>query len=177
MWVPLASKARTRPTLRGCPLLRRFRLQLRLCAPRQLCLGELLFDATAGSAATAPPVACGSALPSSGCGTCPALPPACGPTRPSLGCGSDPAPLPTRGLTLPLGSGSGLVSSSVPWDEFVPGLWEYVLPENEEEGVLEVIEKVPQNSEGQVPEGHVTNLAMLARLHGLEESEPHVLDL
>ena len=30
MWVPPASKARTRPTSRGCPLLRRFRLQLRL---------------------------------------------------------------------------------------------------------------------------------------------------
>ena len=66
-----------------------------------------------------------------GCGTCPALPPACGPTLPSSGCGSDPAPLPTRCLTLALGSGSGLVSSSVPWDEFVPGLWEYVLLENE----------------------------------------------
>ena len=32
-----------------------------LSVPRQLCLDELLFDATAGSAATAPPVACGSA--------------------------------------------------------------------------------------------------------------------
>ena len=51
-----------------------------------------------------------------------------------------------------------LVSSSVPWDEFVSGLWEYVLPENEEGGATKVIEKV------------VTNLAMLARLHGLEES-------
>ena len=30
--------------------------------PRQLCLDELLFDATAGSAATAPPLACGSTL-------------------------------------------------------------------------------------------------------------------
>ena len=100
-----------------------------LPAPRHLCLDELLFDATAGPAATAPPVACGSALPSSGCVTCPALPPACGLTLPSSGCWSDPAPLPTRGLTLPLGSGSGLFSSSVPWDGFVPGLWEYVLPE------------------------------------------------
>ena len=35
---------------------------------------------------------------------------------------------------------------------------------NEEGEVLEVIEKVPQ------PGGHVTNLPMLARLHGLEES-------
>ena len=41
---------------------------------------------------------------------------------------------------------------------------------NEEEGVTEVIEKVSQNSEGHVPEGHVTNLAVLVRLHGLEES-------
>ena len=41
----------------------------------------------------------------------------------------------TRGLTLLLGSGSGLVSSSVPWDEFVPGLWEYVQLANEEEEV------------------------------------------
>ena len=99
-----------------------------LSVPRQLCLDELLFDANAGSAATAPPV--GSALPSMGSGTCPALPPACGPT-------------------LPLGCGSGLVSSSVPWDEFVPGLWEYVLPENEEGrgGATKVIEKVLQNSE------------------------------
>ena len=83
-----------------------------LPVPRHLCLDELLFDAIAGSAATAPPVACGSALHSTRCGTCPALPPACGPTLPSSGCGSDP--LPTRGFTLPLGSGSGLVSSSVP---------------------------------------------------------------
>ena len=45
-----------------------------------------------------------------------------------------------------------------------------VLPENEEGSVLEVIENVPQNSEGLVPEGHVTNLAMLSRLHCLEES-------
>ena len=58
----------------------------------------------------------------------------------------------------------------VPWDEFVPGLWEYVLPEDEEGGAKKVIEKVLQKSEGKVPEGHVTNLAMLARLHGLEES-------
>ena len=95
-----------------------------LSAPRQLCLDELLFDSTAGSAAaaTVPPVACGSALPSTGCGTCPALPPPCGPTLLSSGCGSDPAPLPTRGLTLPLGSLSGLVLSSVPWDEFVMGV-------------------------------------------------------
>ena len=64
--------------------------------PRQLCLDELLFDATAGSAATAPPLACGSTLL-------------------GAGSGSDPAPLPTCGLTLPdLGCGSGLVSSSVP---------------------------------------------------------------
>ena len=40
--------------------------------------------------ATALPVACGSALPSSGCGTC---------QRCRL-LGSDPVPLPTRGLTL-----------------------------------------------------------------------------
>ena len=31
--------------------------------PRRLCFDELLFDATAGSAATAPPVACGPTLP------------------------------------------------------------------------------------------------------------------
>ena len=62
---------------------------------------------------------------------------------PCLGSGSDPAPPSTRGLTLPLGSGSGLVSSSVPWDEFVQELWECVQPENEEGGCLEVIEKVP----------------------------------
>ena len=98
------------------------------------------------------------------------MPPACGPTLPCLGGGSDPASPSTRGLTLPLGSGSCLVSSSVPWDEFVPGLWEYVQPESEEEEVSEVIEKVPQNLEVKVPEGPVTNLAMLARLHGLEES-------
>ena len=36
--------------------------------PRRLCLDELLFDATAGSAASAPTVACGSTLPSLGCG-------------------------------------------------------------------------------------------------------------
>ena len=79
--------------------------------PRLLCLDELLFDATAGSAATAPPLACRSTLPCLRSGTC-------------------PAPLPTCGLTLPdLGCGSGLVLSSVPWDEFVPGLWEYVIPE------------------------------------------------
>ena len=64
-------------------------------------------------------------------------------------------------MTLPLGSGSGLVSSSVTWDEFAPGLWACVQPENEEGVVLEVIEKVPQNVEVVVPEGHVTNLAML----------------
>ena len=138
--------------------------------PRLLCLDELLFDATAGSAAPAPPVACGSALPSMGSGTCPALPLACGSTLPGSGCGSDPAPLPSSGLTLPLGCGSGLVSSSVPWDEFVPGLWEYVLPENEEGGVTKVVEKVSQNSEGKVPENPVTSLAVLAHLHGLEES-------
>ena len=82
----------------------------------------------------------------------------------------DPASPSTRGLTLPLGCGSGLVSSSVPWDEFVLGLWEYVQPENEDGGVSEVIEKVPQNLEVKVPEGPVTNLAMLAHLRGLEES-------
>ena len=71
---------------------------------------------------------------------------------PCLGGGSDPASPSTRGLTLPLGIGSGLVSSSVTWDDFVPGLWEYVQPENEE-GDLEVIEKVPQNLEANVPEG------------------------
>ena len=43
-------------------------------------------------------------------------------------------------------------------------------PENEERVVSEVIEKVPRNLEVKVPEGHVTNLAVLARLHGLEES-------
>ena len=84
--------------------------------------------------------------------------------------GSDPAQPSTRGLTLPLGSGSGLVSSSVLWGEFVPGLWEYVQPENEEVVVLEVIEKVPRNLEVKVPKGQVTNLAVLACLHGLEES-------
>ena len=31
--------------------------------------------------------------------------------------------------------------------------------------------------EVKVPEGPVTNLAMLARLHGLDESISHVLDL
>ena len=41
--------------------------------PRQLCLDELLFDATAGSAATAPLVACGSTLPGLGSGTCPGV--------------------------------------------------------------------------------------------------------
>ena len=44
------------------------------------------------------------------------------------------------------------------------------IPENEEGGAPKVIEKVSQNSEGKVPEDPVTNLAMLARLHGLEES-------
>ena len=47
---------------------------------------------------------------------------------------------------------------------------EYVQPENEEGEVSEVIEKVPQNLQVKVPEGPVANLAMLARLHGLEES-------
>ena len=45
-----------------------------------------------------------------------------------------------------------------------------MLPENEEGSVTEVIDRVPQNFEGQVPEGHVTNVALLARLDGLEES-------
>ena len=71
-----------------------------LHVPRQSCREELLFDATAGSAATAPPVACGSALPSVGSGTCPALPPACCSTLPGSGCGSDPPPLLACGLTL-----------------------------------------------------------------------------
>ena len=61
-----------------------------LLVPRQLCLDELLFDAAAGSAATAPPLACGSTLPSMGSGTCPALPPACGSTLPGSGCGVGP---------------------------------------------------------------------------------------
>ena len=77
-----------------------------LLVPRQFCLGEVLFDATAGSAATAPPLI----VVRHGMWDV---------TLPSSGCGSDPAPLPTCVLTLPVGSGSGLVSSSVPWDEFV----------------------------------------------------------
>ena len=144
MWVPSASKARTRPTLHGCALLRRF--QLRLC----LCRDSVALMSCSSTRLLVLPR----------------------PRRPLRGV----RPCLSRNVgrtlrrCLPLGSGSGLVSSSVPWDEFVRGLWECVLPENEEVGVTEVIEKVPQNSEGQVPEGHVTNLALLARLHGLEES-------
>ena len=49
MWVPPASKAETRLTLRGCPLPRRFRQQLRLCLCRDVFAKEVLFDTTAGS--------------------------------------------------------------------------------------------------------------------------------
>ena len=63
-----------------------------------------------------------------------------------------------------------MLSPSVPWDQLVFGLWEYVIPENEEEE-KKVNEKVNStNSEGKVPEDPVTSLAVLARLHGLEES-------
>ena len=93
---PSASKAETILTSRGCPLLRRFRLQLRLCLCRDVF-----------------------ALMSCSWMRLLVLP---RPRRPLLAV--DPALLGRwvafyRGLTLPLGSGSGLVS----WDEFVPGLW------------------------------------------------------
>ena len=53
------------------------------------------------------------------------------------------------------------MSSSVPLDEFVHGLWEYVIPENEEEE-KKMHEKVnSKNSEVKVLEDPVTNLAML----------------
>ena len=67
--------------------------------PRQLCLDELLFDATAGSAATTPSSArawCGKWV---------------GPSVAAC-LWFDPAGM---------GCGSGLVSPSVPWDEFVLG--------------------------------------------------------
>ena len=99
--------------------------------PRLLCLDP---DATAGSAATAPPFASGSTLPD-------------------------------------MRSGLGLVlSPSVPWGEFVPGLWEYVIPEDEEEEKKvneKVISVTSKNSVEKVPEDPVTNLAALVRLHGL----------
>ena len=63
----------------------------------------------------------------------------------------------------------GPCAASVPWDEFVPGLWEYVIPQNEEEE-KKVDEGVnSKNSVEKVPEYPVTNLAVLARLHALEE--------